>query len=249
MNISKFYAIPTALAIVLLVAPPALAAESWLPKVGYSADVTMKMGKDRDGNSMIMTGKVYGTPEGNERREMAAHGRKMITIRRHDVIYIVNPEEKIYWESRGGKEKDPERMMQEGDVKITDLGWETVNGTRAKKQRIEVMNRDGDRFNGHRWVTKDNVPVRMEGTTNGRHFRIDYTHITTGAQDPGLFSPPHNYRRLASPGMPGGLPSSVKPKGQMPHMPQSRPPGMTKDQWEQMKKLMEQMQKQHGGGN
>ncbi len=247
MKLSKFYGIAAAVCLAVFVVSPVYAAESWLPKVGYSADITMKMGKGRDGNSMTMTGKVYGTPEGNERREMDARGRKVITIRQGDVTYILNPEEKIYWESRGGKKKDPERMMQEGDAKITDLGWETVNGIRAKKQRIEVMNRDGDRFVAHRWVTKGNVPVRMEGTSDGHRFQIDYTNIKIGRQNPRLFSPPRNYRRLASPGSAGWPPSGVKPRGQMPQMPHSRPPGMTKEQWDQMKKMMEQMQRQQGG--
>ena len=247
MKLSRFYGVPATLALALLVASSARATESWLPKVGYSADVTMKMSKDRDGNSMIMTGKVYGTPEGDERREMAAHGRKTVIITRQDenVTWILSPEQKVYWESRDDKKKDPEQMIREGNAKITDLGWETINGIRARKQRIEVVDEDGGRFVGHRWVTSENVPVRMEGTANGSNVRFDYTNIKTGRQDPGLFRVPADYQLVAYPGGHGPGPMGVAPGSQIPKDP---PPGMTKEQWEQMKKQIEQMQQEYGAG-
>jgi hypothetical protein len=249
---SRILSVPAILLLAVVIASPAKAAEFLYPKVGYSADVKMDMGKGPDGKPMIVKGKVYGTPEGNQRREMASHGRKTIVIRRRDknVTWILVPEQKTYWESRGGNKKnDPERMIEKGDATITDLGWETINGIRAKQLRIEVVHKDGGRFVGHRWVTSDNVPVRMEGTSNGRQFRIDYTNIKTGKQDPALFTVPTNYRLVGSPGSPGWPPMGVKPEAQIPQMPHGPPPGMTKEQWEQMKKMMEQMQKQRGGGN
>ncbi len=247
MRLFTFFGIPAAVSLALLVVSPADAGESWFPKVGYSADLKMDMGKDPFGNSMILKGKIYASPDGNERREVVSQGQNTVIIKRskdHVTLTLI-PDKKIYWESRGGdRKKDPERMMREGDAKITPLGWETVNGIRTKKLQIEVMHKDGTRFIGHRWVTQQNVPVRMEGTSKGRHFRIDYTNIKTGKQDRKLFEIPANYQLVGSPGMRGWPPMGVKPRGEMPQGP---PPGMTKEQWEQMKKMMEQMQRQQGG--
>lgn len=229
--------------LVLLAAFPAQAGDPWPPKVGYSADVKMNMGKGPDGKPMIAKGKVYGTPEGNTRREITGQmaGQKTVIIKRpkENVTLTLIPDKRIYWKSRRGNKKDPERMIREGNAKITPLGSETINGIRARKLRIEVV-KNNRRAVFHHWVTKDNVPVRME-STKGRYFRIDYKNIKIGKQDRRLFEIPANYRLVSSPGIPTLSPRGVKPGGKM---PQGLPPGMTKEQAEQMRKQMEEVMKQ-----
>jgi hypothetical protein len=250
MRTSIILTVPAILLLVVVIASPGKAAKFPYPTVGYSADVRMDMGKDPDGRPIILTGKVYFSGD-KERRETVGFGQKSIIIWRRDknITWTLIPDRKIYMERRGADEKhNPERMMREGNVTITKVGSETVNGMATTKYKIEGVNERGHRFEGFLWATNDDVPARMEGTSKGKRVRIDYTNIKTGKQDPALFRVPADYQLVASPGMPGWGPTGVEPKGQMPQMPQSRPPGMTKDQWEQMKKLMEQMQKQHGGG-
>ncbi len=247
MRIPEFCAVAATVCLVLWIASPAQAAERWFPKVGYSADMKMDMSEGRDGRRMIVKGKIYASPNGSERREIVAGGQKNVIIRRRDkqVAWILMPQQKMYMENRAGEnERDPEGKIQEGDVKFTKLGSETVNGMRTTKYKIEAMHKDGGRFVGHRWVTKQNIPVRMEGTSNGNRIRIDYTNIKTGKQDPRLFEIPAGYQKFTTPGMPGRPPMGMQRGG---GMPQGMPPGgMTKEQAEQMQEMMKQMQKQQG---
>lgn len=250
MHLNSFR-VPAALCLVLLIAVPVHAAQFPYPAVAYSADVRMDMGKDPDRRPIVLTGKVYFSGD-KERRETVGFGQKTIIIWRRDknVTWTLLPDRKMYMEHQGVDEKhNPDRMIREGNLTITKVGSERVNGMATTKYKIEGVNEKGQRFEGYLWATNDNVPARMEGISQGKEVRIDYTNIKTGNQDPALFRVPADYQLAASPGMPAWGPTGDEPKGQMPQMPQSPPPGMTKEQWEQMKKMMEQMQKQRGGGN
>lgn len=233
MKIRRFSGVPAAACLILLFTSSARTAEFPYPKVGYSADVKMELGNGPDGKPMILTGKAYSS-KNKERRELVGFGEKSIMIKRRDkgVSWHLMPKGKMYMESHGGREKqDPESMMREGNLKLTKLGPERVNGMATTKYRFEVVDQDGSRFVGHHWVTKENVPVRMEGTSKGRRFRIDYTNIRIGKQDPRLFEIPAGYKRIAIPEMPGRVLQGT-PSG-----------GMTKKQAEQMRKQMEEMMK------
>jgi hypothetical protein len=237
----RFFWVPIAICMIFLLSASAQATEFPYPKVGYSADVQMDMGKDPDGKPLILTGKVYFSND-KERREVVAFGEKTVIIWRRDkgVTWQLIPNERMYMESRGGPEThNPERMMREGDVKLTKLGSERINGMTTIKYRIEAVQKDGSRFDGHQWVTKENVPVRIEGTSKSQHFRIDYTNIQIGKQDPGLFEIPDGYERM--PEMPGWPPMGMGPGREMPQGPS--PGGMTTEQMEQMQKQMEEMMK------
>lgn len=247
MKISRLYSVPAAICLVLLMTSPARTAEFPVPNVGFSADVKMVIRQSTPAKRMIVTGKIHVSREGNERREMVAEGQKTIVIWRQDkeVAWMLLPQQKTYMETRGGnKKEDPERMIQEGKVKFTRLGPERVNGLPTTKYRMEGTHKEGDRFIGHRWVTRQNVPVRMEGTIQDRHFQTDYTNIKIGRQNPRLFELPPGYQRMALPPMPASPPTGLRGRGQMPQGP---PPGMSKKQWEDMKKTIEQMQRQQGG--
>ena len=243
MKICRFSSILTAACLLLLLASPAQTAEFPYPKVSYSADLKMNMGKGPDGKPMILIGKVYSSNK-KERREMVGFGQKSIMIRRRDkgVSWVLIPKRKMYMENQGGsRDKDPESMIREGNLKLTKVGSERVNGMPTTKYRIETVHKDGSRFDGYHWITKKNIPVRMEGSSKGQHFRFDYTNIKIGKQDHRLFEIPSGYQRLAIPEIPG-LPSmGRRPGGQMPQG--TFPRGMTKEQAEQMRKQMEEMMK------
>lgn len=243
MKICRFSNISAAACLMLLFASSAQTAEFPYPKVGYSADVKMNMGKGPDGKPMILTGKVYSSNK-KERREMVGFGEKTIMIRRRDkgVSWHLIPKRKMYMENLGGRgDQDPESMIREGNLKLTKLGSERVNGMPTTKYRIETVHKDGSRFVGHHWITKENIPVRMEGTSKGQHFRFDYTNIKIGKQDHRLFEVPAGYQRLAIPEMPGWSPMGRSSSGKMPQGSFSG--GMTKEQAEQMRKQMEEMMK------
>jgi hypothetical protein len=212
------------------------------PKVGYSADIRMDMGSDPNGRPMIMTGKVYSGVD-RERREMDAFGQITVIIRRRDrgVTWQLMPRERMYIENPTGPKEDPEQMMREGRVKFTELGADNVNGARTTKYRIEVANEDGSRFDGYHWATSENIPVRMEGMTQGHRLQIDYTNIRIGKQDTALFEIPAGYQKMDLP------PTFSHPMGggSGGRTPQGMPSGgMSQEQMDQIRKQMEEMMKQ-----
>ena len=243
MKNSRFVVVAAVTWLILFLSSPARSAEFPYPKVDYSADMRMDMGKDPYGKRMIMTGRLYFSPK-KVRREMTGLGNKTIIIQRRDkgVNWHLMPSEKMYMESHSDpKKNDPERMMREGNVKFTKLGSERVNGMRTTKYKFEVVHKDGGRFDGYHWMTKDNIPVRMMSTSKGQQFQIDYTNIKIGKQNPRLFEIPAGYRRMTMPQVPGwpstGMGSgATRPGG-------SAPGGMSKEQVEQMRKQMEEMMK------
>lgn len=219
------------------------AAEFPMPKIEYSADVRMDLGRDPSGKPMVMSGKLYFGID-RERREFNSFGQTNIIIRRQDkgVTWHLIPKDRIYIENPGGfNQEDPEAMIREGKVKFNKLGAEKINGMQTTKYRIEVLNDDGSRFEGYHWAAKGNIPVRLEGVSEGRRFQIDYTNIVKGRQDPGLFEIPRGFQRMATPQWSGGPPSGMGAGG---GMPQGTPPaGMSQEQMDQMRKQMEEMMK------
>lgn len=238
----SLFRIAAALGIVILITSFAVAGEFPRPIVDYSADMEMEMGTGPDGKPMMVTGKIFASGE-KERREMAMMGRESIIITRRDqgLTWILMPERKSYMESRESKRKYAESIMREGKVTLTKLGPEQVNGMDTEKYRIEATHEEGGRFNGHLWVTKENVPVRIESDPADvdQHFRVNYKNIQIRKQDPKLFEPPPDYALMTTPGMPGF------PRMGAGKMPEGAPPGgMDPEQMEKMQKQAEEMMKQ-----
>jgi hypothetical protein len=229
--IRSFSILCTVCAILLL--PGFVRADSYpKPTVEFSADFSMEASQGAGAKAGGVTGKLYSS-KAAERREMVMGGHKSITImtRGKPVVLVLIPEQNMYMEQQAPPNKDAERMMKEGDVKLTKLGTETVNGQSATKYHIEVMDKGSKVFDGFLWLTKDNIPVRIDGTSTkqGGHLRVDHTNIKIGTQDAKLFTVPAGYSKMQMP--------------QMPNMPEG---GMTKEQRQQMQDMMKQMQKQSG---
>jgi hypothetical protein len=252
MRSNRLFRLPMGLVILLLFVSSTYAEQFPYPKVDYSADLVMDMGKGPDGRTMVVKGKIFAS-KGNERREMLSAGQERVIITRRDkgVNWMLIPEQKNYMETLKDKgEKDPERIMRESDVKLTKLGSEKINGVMAIKYEIESTDPGSGQFKGFLWVTKENIPVRMEGGQkgmgSGQHFRIDYTRIRIGKQDASLFEVPTDYDRLAIPQMPGFPGMGAMPGGKMPqgHSPGEMSEEQAKKEAEKIKKQLEDMMKQ-----
>ena len=221
MEIKSFLNAMLSSCLLLLFVSAAQAEEFPLPLVDYSADMNMDAGSSPDGKPMVMKGKIFASKE-KERRVMASGGNESIIITRRDknVTWILMPDQKMYMESLDSEpEKDPERMVKEGKIKFDKLGREKVNGVSANKYKIQVGDDKGDQFEGHLWLTDENILVRMEGSSpemgpKGR-VRLDYTNIKIEKQNPGLFEIPAGYKRFAMPQMPGIPGMGTMPGGEM----------------------------------
>lgn len=247
MKTSRIVPVLAGLCLFLISAAPAPAEEFPYPRVDYSADLEMGIGAGPDGTPMVINGRLF-VSKGNERYEMNQAGRRMIVIkpRGQDVSWTLFPEQKSYLENPlSQQENNPEHAIRKGDVKLIKLGSEKVNGIQASKYRMDVNKKDGGQFNGLLWLTKENIPVRIEGRDAGagpeRQMTVDYKNIRIATQRPALFQIPSGYTKMAIPVMPGhprvgAMPGRRMPKG-------LSPGGMTEEEAKMMRKQMEDMMK------
>jgi hypothetical protein len=204
------------------------------PKVAFSADMIMTLKSVDGGQHYEMKGKVYST-KGKERREFSnfGHSTAIITDREKQETLTLMLNQKMYMVDQGSKDhKDPETMIRDGEMKMTQKGSEKINGQTTTKYFIQSMQEGQETFSGHAWFTKQNIPVRFQGTATGKNIHqeieINYANIVIAKQDPALFKVPEGFRP-----MPAGL-GSMMGKGAK---------GVTPEQIEQMKEMFKKQER------
>ena len=187
------------LASALLVPAMSVAAPPPEPKVEYSADSTMEME-----GGMTMKSRVYYSP-GKQRTEMGgAEGN--ITIMRRDkkVMWILMGN--MYMESPMGKSDSHDPLDM--DVQMTTVGEETINGIKTTKSKVIMTKKDGSKFGGFFWTTKDGITVKMDllSKEGDKKMRMsqELTNLKVGKQDPKLFEIPPGYEKNDMGAMMGG---------------------------------------------
>jgi hypothetical protein len=184
---------------IAVLAGPAQAAPWMLgdPSVPFSADRTLTIG-DRS-----FTGKLYATP-GSQRHEQRIGGvDQVIILHGKDARgWLVLPTLNSYvefWFARAATE------LKADDLLSTKLGEETIDGQRTTKYRIEHTARDGTMADGYVWLTREGIPMRLDGMyspANGgepTNVHMELSNVRQGPQDPSLFAVPQNMMKL-----PGG---------------------------------------------
>lgn len=175
------------------------------PKVEYSAVMTMR---SDEGN---MKAKVNYAP-GRERREMTVAGESSIQILRFDknVLWILMPGERMYMSAPMPDDVAMLTHSDTGQMQMTPLGEETVNGVRATKNAVKGSEPDGERYEGFVWVTKDDIVVKFEMTSTGTgengRFAMELSNLKVGKQDPALFEIPAGYTKFDMGGMMRNMP-------------------------------------------
>jgi hypothetical protein len=219
--------------ITLLLAISAGAVDTFpYPKVEFSADLTMTIKQAGRDQPHVLQGKLYSI-KGKERRDIASFGRRtaIINDRENNQLWTLMPDQKMYMQNQdSGAGKDPERMIRDGELKMTEMGMETVNGQKATKYKLESTDKGKDAFSGYAWLNKQNIPLRFEGTASGNGMRqdilIEYANIVVARQDPQLFVVPSDYRPMNA-GL-GGMGTPGK--------------NLTPEQMEQLLKMLKQQQ-------
>ncbi len=246
--------ITCALVLVASLSPQASADTMPLPKVDYSADTVMTVDGAPDGGPMSIQGKIYYS-KGDERREIEMMGQKSVVIRKQqkDVTWILMPEQKMYMESSSAPDKgkkDPAKAWRDTDLEMTREGSETINGVKAEKYRIVATDPDGTTTEGFVWLTRENIPVKMEGSNSHRgrttNFSMEYSNLRIEKQDSQLFAIPSGYKKFQVPTMGGPMMQPGSSFGTM--QPDPNPLDMSPEKMEQfqeqMKEQMEQLRKQ-----
>ncbi len=177
------------------------------PTVEYSADMIM------ESTQGTIKSKVYHALGGKERQEMSVGGSTQIIISRLDkkVGWVLMPDQKSYMEMGLDESKQKSGAdVNDCDMNISPLGEETVNGVKATKNKVSMSCPDNTNYDGHMWVTKDGIMVRMDAVagqgSKQTNLKIDLLNLKIGKQDPGLFEIPAGYRKFGL----GGFSSMFK---------------------------------------
>ena len=178
------------LASALLLPAMGLAAPPPEPKVDYSADSTM----EAEGG-MTMKSRVYHSP-GKQRIEMGGEGGN---------VSIIRKDKKVIWQLMGNMymempmNQSDSQNPSDMDVQQTAVGDETINGIKTTKYKVIVTKKDGSKFGGFFWTTKDGITVKMDllSKEGDKKMRIlnELTNLKIGKQDPKLFEIPSGYTK------------------------------------------------------
>jgi hypothetical protein len=167
------------------------------PKVDYSADSTMEV------EEMTMKSRIYYTP-GKQRMEMGGADGS-VTIIRRDKKVMWNLMGDMYMEMPLDQSQDPQDM----DVQMTTVGEETVNGIKTTKSKVIATKKDGSKFGGFFWTTKDHITVKMDLLSKDGNEKMrmtqELTNLKIGKQDPKLFEIPPGYTKNDIGAMMGGM--------------------------------------------
>ncbi len=143
------------------------------PRVDYSADSTMEMDE-----GMTMKSHVYHT-SGKERMEMGGADGSVTIIRK---------DKKVMWQLMGDMymemalDQSNSSELSAMDVEQTAVGKETINGVKTTKSKVIATKKDGSKFGGFFWTTKEgDKKVRMAS---------ELTNLKIEKQDPALFEIP-----------------------------------------------------------
>lgn len=185
------------IAIAAAAGPAAAARMLGDPSVPFSADRTLTVG-DRS-----FTGKLYAIP-GSQRHEQRIAGvDQVIILHGKDARgWLVLPALNSYvefWFARAAVE------LKANDLLSTKLGEETIDGQRTSKYRIEHTARDGTMADGYIWLTREGIPMRLDGMYSPAkggeptNVHMELSNVRQGPQDAALFAVPQNMMKL-----PGG---------------------------------------------
>ena len=172
----------------------------YVPPPTYSEDLVIQA----EGKTYVLKRHL---DKGLTRTEFSADGHDLIMIELGDekgTSYEIMPEKKLavkqsrqsMEEASGGKmgkEMEKAQAGQPGappmDVKVEDLGEDTIGGQVAKKMRLTYA--DGGVV---AWFDKGTgAPLRMEGTANGKSAVLEWKNRKIEPQPAALFEVPKDY--------------------------------------------------------
>jgi hypothetical protein len=183
------------------------------PTTSFRADMEVINGEARGPRSLKMT--VYSAGE-NLRLDfrqgetplsiiLNRRARRMIAVshdRRQAVLlgYRAKPDIAVMFNRARGK--------------LTREQVEAVNGIRAVRYKFEGKNADGDTFDGHIWMTRHRIIVRMleakKRPGKARPFEMNLRNVWVGKLATGVFAPPKGYKVVDARKRPGGAKDTTK---------------------------------------
>lgn len=191
----------------------AMAAGLPLSSVEYSADRVIDSGQGNF-SQKIHVAKL------KERAETEMQGMKMVSIFRFDkkVYWMVMPDHQMYQEidlAKAAKHRDASTITQDPTVAVSVIGPDTVEGYATTKYQMTTQDKS---TKGFIWLTKENIPIRVDMTTATPRGQMQQTKIVLknlklGAQPAALFEVPASYVKMPAMGGMGGMGGSMPMPG------------------------------------
>ena len=191
----------------------AVAAGLPLSNVEYSAERVIDSGQGNF-SQKIHVAKL------KERAETQMQGMKMVSIFRFDkkVYWMVMPDHQMYQEidlAKAAKQRDASTITQDPTVEVSVIGPDTVEGHAATKYQMSTQDKTTQ---GFVWLTKENIPVRMDMITvtpkgQKQQTKIMLKNLKLGAQPAALFEVPGGYMKMPAMGGMGGMGGSMPMPG------------------------------------
>ena len=188
---------PFALLAALLLAAVAPGAEARMlgdPAVPFSAERTLTIGE------RTFTGKLFATP-GAQRHEQVIDGIEQVFILHGDTAkgWLVLPAVRSYVEFGFA----PAAIeLSDPNLLSTPVGHEIIEGRKTTEYRIEHTARDGTMVDGYLWLTREGIPMKLDGEYVAPHggkpvpVRMTLSDVRLGQQNPALFAVPQHLVRL-----------------------------------------------------
>jgi hypothetical protein len=178
----------------VLLAVPAAARPLGDPSVPFSADRTVTVG------SRTYAGKLYAVP-GRQRHEQVVDGIEQVVILHGADArgWLVIPAIHAYVEFGIGPIL---AELEDSELLSTPLGAETIEGRPTTKYRVEHEARNGAMVDGYLWLTREGIPMRLDGMYTPPHggrstaFRMTLSHLRLAPQDAALFAVPQGMTKL-----------------------------------------------------
>lgn len=158
------------------------------PQIDYSAERTVLRGQ------RWQNMRVFYSP-GKERMDLRgalAGGNSIILRRDLGKSWIVIPLLQAYAELPANIGADIDGLLD--NLKLTPDGQENIDGLNTARYRT------GGGMQGYMWLTRNDIPVRIEGQARidgvERLTKIEQRDIQIGPQDTALFEPPSGLQRI-----------------------------------------------------
>ena len=168
------------------------------PQVEYEAELTIESGL------VATSGPVHYTPL-KERRTLALRGMRvpaqvMIVRRDKDLIWILNPASKSFYEVPITASVSSVGAIPSGEIeKSKRVGREKVAGVDATRYQVSFTEREGVKLSGTMWLSDDDILLRIDGETiegeagQSRPFRLTLSDLKRQTQPPELFEIPEGF--------------------------------------------------------
>jgi hypothetical protein len=165
-------------------------------KVEYSAESVAGSG------ATPQVGRLWRTPTAL-RYESADATRAQTVIVRFDrnAAWLLVPELKMVLETDLAALSQFSGLPNASEkLNPVEIGPETIDGMRTIKYRVSADDPKAGSFRGFVWRTAQGVVLKIdgEGEHQGRQgvVRLQFRNVRIGRQDPSLFDPPADYKRM-----------------------------------------------------